>query len=105
MQGEPYRRGLARKLVSDPVGFDLQAFLQIIGRSSQAITIKEVLAHLPADLPSADDALLTYEHWVRNVALLRRQLVDAEQKENRAHAEYRKAVSRERAIKEAEKLT
>lgn len=46
IQGEPYDKGLARKLVADPEHFDRLEFLEVIGRAETAITMAEITRHL-----------------------------------------------------------
>lgn len=46
IQGEPYEKGLARKLLADPEFFDRLEFLGVIGRAETAITMPEIVRHL-----------------------------------------------------------
>jgi hypothetical protein len=100
MQTAPKPRQLAVKLASDPVGFDLAETLRIWGRAPTAILISEVLAAMPK-LPTADDIRADLRHVSRHIELLRRQLVDKEQRQAELLAQLPPAEARERAIARA----
>jgi hypothetical protein len=101
-QGEPYAVGLSRKLACDPINFDLAGFLETIGRAPTAITITEVLAHMPKHLPTADECRHDIEDLERKVELLRRQLSQKHDALIRLHRELEKAEARELAIKRSQ---
>jgi hypothetical protein len=104
-QGEPYARGLARKLLSSPDEFDIAEFLRVIGRARTAVTINEVLAELaamPKQPPSLDECKSLIDHWDRKVLRLTQLLDEAEQNRRRAEKEFRKAEAREKKITESQ---
>lgn len=106
-QGEPYARGLFRKLEADAEGFDLPGLLAAIGRVLTLVTIAEVLAEgeeMGKVIKSLREAESDVRHWNNKVELIRRNLADAELSQQAASAQLERARVHEQKIADARRL-